>query len=569
MKAVWLVVLVFIAYYLGYRFYSKFIAERVFRLDPNFTTPAHEFEDGVDYVPTNKHVLFGHHFTSVAGAAPIVGPAIAVFWGWVPALLWVVLGTIFFAGVHDFATLWASVRHKGRSVGALTEQILGPRSRTLFMLVIFLLVLMVNAVFAIVIARLFVSFPGSVVPIWFEMPVAMLVGWWVYRRKGGLLWPSLGALASLYIMVWFGNRVPVTLPESGLFGLPPAGFWVLVLFLYAGIASRLPVWLLLQPRDYINSNQLFVGLAVLYLGLLVGNPDIVAPAVNPDPAGAPPIVPLLFITIACGAISGFHGLVSSGTSSKQLDKETDARFVGYLGALGEGTLALGSILAVTAGLAATQSEWFGIYKDWATASAGASGFFVRGLANFASNLGVPVEVAQVFAAVIVISFAATTMDTGVRLQRYLLQELGETYNIRALRDANVSTLLAVAMGLALAFGARQPGVGDLGSGGFVLWPLFGTTNQLLAALSLLVVSVYLRRLGRSALPTVLPMMFLLVMTIWAMLINLGQWWVGEKANYLLAVLGTLILLSAVWMLLEAWAAFRQPPTPVQQEAVGD
>lgn len=561
MKAIVIAGIGLVAYWLGWQFYSRFIARRIYRLDPDFETPAHEFQDGIDFVPTNKHVLWGHHFTSVAGAAPIVGPAIAVFWGWLPALVWVVLGTIFFAGVHDFGTLWISTRHKAKSIGALTEEIIGSRSRTLFLIVIFLLLLMVNAVFAIVIARLFSKFPGAVIPIWAEIPIAMAVGWLIYRRGGKLLWPSIAALLALYVLVWFGDKMPITLPESTL-GLPPAAVWIVLLFIYTAFASRLPVWLLLQPRDYVNSHQLIVGLAVVYLGLLVGNPDIVAPVYNAAPTGAPPIVPILFITIACGAISGFHGLVSSGTSSKQLNKETDARFVGYMGAVGEGALALGAILAVTAGLAATRAEWLsGYYTSWSAASGGAAGFFVQGVAKFASNLGIPMAVGQVFASVVVVSFAATTMDTGVRLQRYIIHEVGDIWNVKALRSPSLATFLAVAACLLLAFGAQAPG-GGIGSGGLVIWPLFGTTNQLLAGLSLIVVSIYLRRLGRPIWPTMVPMVFLLVMTIWAMLTSLGTWWAGEEPNYLLGVLGTIVLGAALWMALEAWAAFRKPMAPL-------
>jgi carbon starvation protein len=477
----------------------------------------------------------------------------------------VVLGTIFFAGAHDFGTLWISVRHKARSIGALTEVVVSKRTRSLFMIVIFLLLLMVNAVFAIVIARLFVRFPGSVIPIWFEIPVAMGVGWIIYRRRGRLLWPSIGALVALYVMVWFGDKMPVVLPET-LFGLPPAGIWVLLLFAYAWAASRMPVWLLLQPRDYINSHQLIVGLGVLYLGLAVGNPTVAAPLFNEAPAGAPPIFPILFITIACGAISGFHGLVSSGTSSKQLDREPDARFVGYLGAVGEGALALGSILVVTAGLAATRGEWLAnFYTDWSSASGGAAGFFVSGLAHMASNLGIPTAVGEVFAAVMVVSFAATTMDTGVRLQRYIIAELGEQYGIGAFQRPVTATTLAVGSCLLLAFGAHAPG-GGVGSGGLVIWPLFGTTNQLLAALSLIVVSVYLKRLGRSILPTVLPMAFLLIMTTWAMITSLGRWWMGEQPNYLMGIMGSVVLVASLWMALEAWAALRRRGGAVAEPA---
>ncbi|MGA7616896.1 MAG: carbon starvation protein A [Thermoanaerobaculia bacterium] len=543
------------AFLVAYLLYARFLADRIFRLDPDAVTPAHEFSDDQDFVPTNKHVLWGHHFTSVAGAAPIVGPAIAVFWGWLPALLWVVLGTIFFAGAHDFGTLWISARHQGRSIGSLTEDVVSRRSRTLFMIVIFLLLLMVNAVFAIVIARLFVQFPGSVVPVWFSLPLAMLIGWIIYRRKGKLLWPSIGALIALYVVIWFGSKMPVVLPKM-LFGLPPAAIWVIVLFIYAWVASRLPVWLMLQPRDYINSHQLIVGLGILYVGLFVGHPSMAAPAWNPATAGAPPLVPILFITIACGAISGFHGLVSSGTSSKQLDRETDAKFVGYMGAIGEGALALGSILVVTAGLAATRAEWFGtFYQSWSSASGGAASFFVKGLAHMAEYLGVPAPIGEVFASVIVVSFAATTMDTGVRLQRYIIAELGDQYRIEILKEPTVATTIAAGSCLLLAFGAHAPG-GGVGSGGLVIWPLFGTTNQLLAALSLIVLSVYLRKLGRSILPTIIPMIFLLVMTIWAMVESLGRWFLGDSPNYLMGVIGLIVLFAAVWMALEAWIALQ-------------
>lgn len=561
MKAIFIVIFGLCAFMLAFRYYSRFLAEKIFKLRPEFLTPAHEFEDGIDYVPTNKHVLWGHHFTSVAGAAPIIGPAIAAFWGWLPAVLWIVVGTIFLAGVHDFGTLWISTRHKARSMGTLSEAVVSRRTKALFMIVIFLLLLMVNAVFAIVIARLFVKFPGSVIPIWFEIPIAMLVGWIIYRRQGSLLFPSIGALTALYVMVWFGDQMPVVLPEVVL-GLPRTGFWVLILFIYGFVASRLPVWLLLQPRDFINSHQLIAGLAVLYGGLIIGNPNIAAPAIRLETGEAPPIFPILFITIACGAISGFHGLVSSGTSSKQLDKETDARFVGYLGAIGEGALALGSIVAVTAGLASTQTDWLSnFYIDWSAASGGAAGFFVSGLANMAGNLGVPVAVGQVFASVIVVSFAATTMDTGIRLQRYIIAELGEQYRIKALREPTLATTLAVGSCMLLAFGAHAPG-GGVGSGGLVIWPLFGTTNQLLAALSLIVVSIYLRQLKRPIMLTMVPTVFLLVMSVWAMLTSLGNWWFSDQPNYLLGIFGIVILIAALWMALEAFSALRRPTSSI-------
>jgi carbon starvation protein len=290
-------------------------------------------------VPTNKWVLWGHHFTSVAGAAPIVGPAIAVVWGWLPAFLWVTVGTVFFAGMHDAGALWASVRNEGKSIGALTESVVGKRARSLFMIVIFLLLLMVNAVFAIIIGQLFVNTPSSVIPAWFVIAVALCIGWLIYRRGVPLFWPSLIALFLLYGSMFVGDMFPVGLPDQ-MFGLAAEAQWVLLLFIYAAIASLLPVWVLLQPRDYINGLQLFFGLGIFFTAVILSNPTVVAPAFNTAlPADVPPLVPLLFVTIACGAISGFHGLVASGTTSKQLNKETEVPFVGYLGAVGEGALA--------------------------------------------------------------------------------------------------------------------------------------------------------------------------------------------------------------------------------------
>src|SRR5690606_4572423 len=331
---------------LGYFVYSKFIAEKIFRLDPNFRTPAHELEDGVDFVPTNKYVLWGHHFTSVAGAAPIVGPAIAVIWGWAPAFAWVVFGTIFFAGVHDAGAIWASIRNKARSVGSLTGDVVGKRARSIFMIVIFLLLLMVNAVFAVVIANLMMAFPSAVVPVWGAIIVALVIGQLIYRRKIGLITVSVVGVAALYGLILLGPSVPVQMPAE-VAGMSGNAVWILLLFLYAGVASVLPVWMLLQPRDYINGLQLFVGLLILYAAIVLLNPSMIAPMFNDNvPAGTPSILPLLFVTIACGAISGFHGLVSSGTTSKQLNLETDARFVGYFGEVRGVMLTLAAVLFV-------------------------------------------------------------------------------------------------------------------------------------------------------------------------------------------------------------------------------
>jgi len=556
MPAIVIAVLVAVAFFFGYKYYSKYLAEKVYALDKSKPTPAHEFEDGVDYVPTNKHVLFGHHFTSVAGAAPIVGPAIAVFWGWVPALVWVVLGTIFAAGVHDFGALVVSVRNKAQNIGTLTATVINARSRTLFLLIIFFLLTLVNAVFAVVIAILFEANPGAVIPIFFEIPMAIFIGQYIYRTRTSALIPSLIGVALLYLSILVGQALPIDIaPLAAAMGLEARTLWIVVLFVYTFFASRLPVWLLLQPRDYINSHQLFIALAVIFLGILVGWDKIVAPAFNTNlPEGSPFWFPFLFITIACGAISGFHSLVSSGTTSKQLDNEEDARYVGYFGAVGEGSLALGSILACTAGVGA-YAAWQEKYVDFPTASGGAVGNFVAGVGHFANNLGVPLGLATIFAAVVVISFAATTMDTGVRLQRYIVQEIAEIAHITPLaRNITIATAIAVIVPMGLALYPGKAG-GDAGFAFGYLWQLFGTTNQLTAGLALAVIAVWVFTNNRNPLAQIIPLTFLLAMTTWALFINLGKFY--SEGDWLLTVLNAIIFILAVWLIIEAIGAMNR------------
>ena len=532
----------------GYALYSKYLAARIYRLEPNFTTPAHELRDDVDYVPTNKYVLWGHHFTSVAGAAPIVGPAVAVIWGWLPAFLWVTLGTVFFAGMHDMGALWASVRNKGKSMGALSSRYIGARGANLFLVVIFLLLLMVNAAFAVVISDLLVSTPTAVIPTWGAILVALVIGQCIYRLKWNLPIVSVVGVAALYALILLGDRVPVSLPETVL-GLPANAVWIIVLFVYAAIASILPVWLLLQPRDYINGLQLFVGLGLLYGSVLLAGPDMVAPAFNDNvPEGTPSMVPLLFVTVACGAISGFHGMVSSGTSSKQLAHETDARFVGYFGAVGEGLLALGAIIATTAGYR-TLADWEAVYT--AFNDGGVTAFVEGGGAIMNQGLGLPTSLSATVLATMAVLFAATTMDTGVRLQRFVVQEAGDVVGVRL--GKGVATIIVVVVALALTFGS-----GADGSGGMLIWPLFGTTNQLMAGLTLGILAVMLLRKGRTVVPIVLPMVFVLVMTVYALFVQLGTFY--REENWLLLVLDVVILVAALWVIIESLAALNRART---------
>ncbi|WP_101842219.1 carbon starvation protein A [Halobacillus sp. Marseille-P3879] len=565
MSAIWLAVAGGIIFILGYKYYSKFIAEKIYRLDPNYKTPAHQYKDGVDFVPTNKFVLWGHHFTSVAGAAPIVGPAIAVYWGWLPALLWVLLGTVFAAGVHDFGTLVLSVRNKGQSVGTLANKLIGQRAKILFLFIILLLVLMVNAVFAWVIANLFISFPASVLSVFIQIPLAIWIGYSVYKRKKSMLLPSVIALGVMYLAAIVASYVPALQIDmvryfggegaTAFFGLDATAMsffvWIIVLMVYVYIASTLPVWKLLQPRDYINSHQLIVGLALLYLGLLFTNPDITAPVSNNTADTS--WFPLLFITIACGAISGFHGLVASGTSSKQLDKETDARFVGYLGAVGEGSLALIAIIAVITFFPST-AEFSSTYSGFTAANGEGLGVFIQGAGALASGLGIPASVASTIVSVIVVSFAATTLDSSVRLMRYIISELGAEYKVTPLTKTHVATTAAVVSSAALTLIPQGPN--GFGSGGYLLWPLFGTSNQLLAGISLLLIAIWLKRQGRNYWPAVIPMAFLMFMTLYAMFLQvMTQWapWAGES-DWLLFIFGAIIFVFALWIMFTAASA---------------
>ena len=540
MKAAWLAILTFALFALGYRFYSRFLAERVFGLRADEPVPAREYEDGVDFVPTRASVLWGHHFTSIAGAAPIVGPAIAVIWGWLPALLWVAVGTVFMGAVHDFAALAISLRHRGRSIGEVAGSVIGPRSRTLFLIIISVLIWIVLAVFAFIIGTLFVSNPGSIFPIWVQIAVAMALGWLVYRRGVPLFAPSLVGYLALLAAIFYGNAFAAAFPAiAGI----SASTWVWLLLIYSFAASVMPVWLLLQPRDYLNAHQLITGLVLLFAGLLVLNPTVQAPVVNAAPAGAPPMIPFLFITIACGAISGFHGLVSSGTTSKQVGCMTDARPIGYGGMLGEGALGMLAVLAATAGFS-DAGEWHRHYASWGAADSLSAKLdaFVSGGATFVASLGIAHATAKTFIAVMVIAFAATSLDTGARIQRLIIAELAESHGVPALTNRYVAGALGIAAALLLA--VTQAG----GKGGLILWPLFGTTNQLVAGVTLLIVSVWLRQNGRPYVYTLVPMIFVGLATVVSMLGEVRGYFAAFSEQWLLAILGSLILALDLWVI---------------------
>jgi len=547
-------VLCLAGYALGYFVYARFLARRVFVLDPSAKTPAHTMSDGVDYVPTRRSILFGHHFASITGLAPMLGPAVAVIWGWLPATLWVVLGAIFVGCVHDFSALVLSMRDRGMSIGKVAEGIIGPRAKMLFHLIIFFGIALAMGVFVFVIATLFEPsmFPSAVLPSGVLIVLALIMGRLLYRRKFPLAPTAAIGFVIVMAAVWIGMKKPMMGVSADAW--PTGGGWTLILLAYAGVASVLPVWSLLQARDFLNSLLLYTGLILAYLGIFVWHPDFAAPAFRPDPAGAPSIFPFVFIIIACGAASGFHSLVASGTTAKQINAEGDARLIGYGGMIGESLLGLLAVLACTAGLvgpAATDPRhlWQATYADWASIGGLADkiGTFVTGTSNFIEALGIGSAPATAFVAVVVVSFALTTLDSATRLLRFNISEIGQTLHLRILDNRYVASLLAVG---AIGFFALYE-IGDK-SAGLALWRLFGTTNQLLAGLALLTATLYLKQRRKNPLYTGIPMVFMLASALTAMVLNLRDFardW--NDGGAILFVVGSVLLVLGVWLCVEA------------------
>ena len=561
MSSIVLVLLGFTILFIGYRFYSKFVGRRIFDInEENHLMPSKEFEDGIDFVPTKKHILFGHHFTSVAGAAPIIGPCVAAYWGWLPALVWILFGTILMGAVHDFGALVMSVKEKGKSIADIASTTISKRARIMFLIFIILLVWLVLAVFAMAVADLFVGIPSSVIPINIEIIIAIIMGYLIYKKKMDILIPSLIALALLYFFVWVGTKAPVDFTE-----VMPAqdakNLWIILLFIYSAIASLLPVWTLLQPRDYINSHQLIVGLGLLFLGIFVAQPIVDAPALRSfSEPGVPSLFPLLFVTVACGAISGFHGLVASGTSSKQLEHLSDARMVGYGGMIGEGTLALATTVAAVAGISlvtqcnlpsvgqVSDLNWAVYYDSWAHASGNKAAAFVLGGGALIQSLGIPESMANTLMAVLVISFAATTLDTATRIQRFILKEFGLAMKIKPLTNRYVATVIAIVPAILLAFwNVSDPGSGATRQAGWVLWPIFGASNQMLAALTLMVLTLYYWKKKKPILPLLIPMVFIMVVTFTVLVSNAINFY-GH--NGILFGLTILLMGLIIWMVFE-------------------
>ncbi|RME88839.1 MAG: carbon starvation protein A [Candidatus Hydrogenedentota bacterium] len=538
---------VFVLYFLGYKFYAGYLSRKVFALRDTTNTPAKKFEDDVDFIPTPPYILWGHHYASIAGLGPILGPAVAVIWGWVPALFWVVLGTLFIGAVHDFSALVLSVRANGESIGSLTEALIGKRAKYLFLLIIFFLVSLAMGVFVLVLGSLFaptpnVGHPEVAIPSAGIMIVAMAMGILRVKKNVSMKWVGPIAFILILLLVYWGS----THAQNAI--LLPASDWKLIMLVYAFLASVLPVWLLLQSRDFLNSLLLILGLFILYLGFFFTDVQFSAPAIQLHPKNAPSLFPFVFIIIACGAVSGFHSLVSSGTTAKQLQNEKDARFIGYGGMIGESLLGLMAILATTT--FASSDAWLKQYGDWKHLAGLAPkvSLFISGSANFLKSLGIGEVTAKAFIAFIVVSFALTSLDSATRLLRYNIEEIfGFTKGLprKLLENRYISSTLAV---LAIGFFAYYEVNGK--PAGLALWQLFGTTNQLLGALALLAASVYLYSRGKNPLYTLIPMLFLLIATIFAMS---KQWWKFAHTDGATALffITSILLIMTLWLIVEA------------------
>jgi carbon starvation protein len=526
----------YVGFILAYHTYGRWLGQRIFRLGQK-KTPAVQMADGHDFVPSKKWMVFGHHFTSIAGTGPIVGPAIGVIWGWLPALIWVVFGSIFMGAVHDFGALVLSLRNNGRSIGDIAGGLISRRVGMMIFFIVCLALWIVIAIFGLIIAIIFDLFPESVGPVWAEIPIAIAFGFFASRYPNRFLPLSIMAIFSMCVVVVLGHVFPLQLPS--IMGLPPTGGWTILCLIYACIAAALPVHVLLQPRDYLNAWQLLVALGLLVLGALAtgftGQLPMVAPAIVGTPSGAPPMMPFLWITIACGAISGFHSLVASGTTSKQLGNESDAQMVGYGSMLLEGALAVMIIVACCAGIGmgyplengqwvTGELAWQTHYASWGASAGLASKIHavVIGCANMMTTLGIPQHVGAVIIGVFIASFAGTTLDTSTRLQRTMLLEFFAMF--RWYPSVGVATLLAALSGGMLAFST-----GFSGKGALQLWPVFGVLNQLLACIGLGVLTHYLyKKKSRVVGVAAAPFIAMMGVTCWASALNQYQFFLTQQ-----------------------------------------
>ncbi len=516
-----LVLIALVAFAIALKTYGGYLGKLV-GLDNSKKTPAHTMTDGVDYIPTKVPVLMGHHFSSIAGAGPITGPIAASVFGWLPCFLWIVLGSIFIGGVHDFMALISSVRNEGKSIGEVVGKNVSTRAKTLFLIFICLTLILIIAVFAILTANTFAADSSAASASVLMMAIAVAMGFGLYRRGMPLSTVTIVGVILLAVAIWIGIAAPFLTFSSKT--------WICILLVYMFLASVLPVWTLLQPRDYLSSFLLYAALGGGFIGILFGAPKLQLAAYTSfhQPIGY--LFPILFVTIACGAISGFHSLVASGTTSKQLNKESDAKVIGYGSMLLEGVLAiiaLGTAAMLTReGLAEGLTSW-----------GGPVGVFSHGMGSFLANLGIPEKIGTTFGALAVSTFLLTTLDTATRLTRYALQELTVEW-APTLSNKYVATIISVVLGGILALTGTWSAI----------WPIFGSANQLLAGLTLLGVSAWLAHMGKKYTMTLYPMVFMIIVTVVALITMVFQNF--AKANYLLGFVSIILLILAGFVINE-------------------
>ena len=536
-------------YFVGYRAYAQRLDSKLIRPDASNVTPAIKKNDGVDYVPSKPLVLFGHNFASIAGAGPVIGPIIAMHhFGWAITLVWIVLGSVFIGAVHDYLTLMVSVRNSGSSIADIAETTMGYRAKTVFAIFLILAMLLVIAVFGVVAAKTLIAQPEMVFPSFAIIPISMILGWCIYKKNFSLKVASTVAILAVLINVYIGFKIPIPLPDEGVMGLSPLLFWFIVLLVYAGVASILPVQTLLQPRDYLSTFILFGSMALGIVALLWVAPGLNTPAwrgAMSDVQG--PVWPMLFVLVACGAISGFHSLVAGGTTSKQLADETQGKAIAYGGMLTEGVVAVVTVLMVGGGLYWIAPEGGGIdmaqlgFRE-TLQSGGWILAFGNGYGNVVHQM-LPIlsfTLASMVAVLALNTFVLTTLDTAVRITRFLVQEaLGQ--HVPIFRDKYVVTI-------AVVLAAYLIGATD---GWQKIWPIFGATNQLIAAVALFVVATWLMAVKRPTHYVLYPALFMVVTTIAALGWQAYQFFTAKEPNVFLGMTATLLIMLAIFVAYEA------------------
>jgi carbon starvation protein len=535
--------------YLGYRFYGGFIEKKLIRPDDKYPTPAVTQNDGVDYSPAKTAMLFGHHFSSIAGAGPIIGPLIGVtYFGWLVSSIWILVGSIFIGAVHDYTSMMLSVRNKGKSIADIAGFCLGTRSKNVFSIFLWIALVLVVAAFGDATAQTLVSKPEIVIPTFGLIFLAIFFGNLVYRMKVPLLIGTIFSLIILALLIYLGVLFPIALPGM-ILGMSSLRFWFWALMIYAFFASVVPVWVLLQPRDYISSWLLYIGLAIGFLGLIIAAPKIQAPAlVTASSSTQGPIWPMLFVLIACGAVSGFHSLVSSGTTSKQLAREELGKRIGYGSMILEAILAIMVVMIAAAALnwdpLSAKSEFGLQYLMKSTAEGGGGGpivAFAIGFGRMANALpGISLTIGIYFGMLMLNAFVITTLDTATRLGRFLVIETGGQKS-RILNNRWFASLItAGAAGLIASTGGIK-----------TIWPVFGATNQLVAALALVIVSTYLIGVKKPGIYTVIPAIFMLLTTIAALIYQMTGFFGGGEKNYALGVISLILVGLSIYIVLEA------------------